>query len=260
MKLTMYQIDAFASLPFTGNPAAVVFYDSDLDERTMQSIAAENNLSETAFVRTMKNGYSIRWFTPTIEVALCGHATLAAAHALFEFRGCEEETISFHSHSEILPVRKRDGLLWLDFPSDHLERLEPSNALNQALGVPVLEVYRGREDRLAIVADEDEVASLKPDMTVVSELPARGLIVSSQGKAVDFVSRFFAPQYGIPEDPVTGSAHTSLVPYWSKRLNKEHLIARQLSSRRGELHCINAGERIHIGGRAVTFMSGEIII
>lgn len=258
MKLPIYQVDAFASRIFTGNPAAVVICKSELSAEIMQSIATENNLSETAFVVITRNDYQIRWFTPTVEVDLCGHATLAAAHVLFNHLKSSQNKVSFYSKSGFLHVHKNDEILYLDFPADSFTAVEPFEQLISGLGVKPSELYKGRDDFLAILDNEVSVASLCPNMDSISKVPSRGVIVSSIGTEADFVSRFFAPQSGVPEDPVTGSAHTTLIPYWSKRLAKQHLRATQLSKRGGELTCKDLGERVEIGGRAVTYLVGEI--
>ncbi|MEM7206418.1 MAG: PhzF family phenazine biosynthesis protein [Pseudomonadota bacterium] len=260
MKLPIYQVDAFASQLFAGNPAAVVRLEAPLDETTMQAIAAENNLAETAFVHAGESGMSIRWFTPTVEVDLCGHATLAAAHVYFEYLEFAEDRISFDSKSGPLAVERSDGQLFLDFPADHLEPVDPPAEIAQATGLEPQRVFRGRDDFLAVFDSESDIANMSPDFSVIAKLPARGLIATAKGNEVDFVSRMFAPQSGIPEDPVTGSAHTTLTPYWSERLGKNELSARQISARGGELVCINQGARIRIGGRATTYLIGQIFV
>jgi len=258
MKLPLYQIDAFTGRLFTGNPAAVVLCESELSAETMQSIAAENNLAETAFVVTTKINHQIRWFTPTVEVDLCGHATLAAAHVIFNHLNLSGNKVSFSSKSGPLHVRQDGEILYLDFPADSISAVKPPEPLINGLGSKPTELYKGRDDYLAIFDNEDNIISLCPDKALISKVPSRGVIVSSPGSEVDFVSRFFAPQSGIPEDPVTGSAHTTLIPYWSKRLAKKQLRAKQLSKRGGELVCKDLGKRVEIGGRAVTYLVGEI--
>ncbi len=261
MRLPLYQVDAFTDTLFSGNPAAVILCDGALSDTLMQSIAAENNLAETAFVSGGLNSLSIRWFTPTVEVDLCGHATLAAAHVLFEKQGDVDGGLAFDSRSGTLRVRKSETLLWLDFPADRLTREDGfPNDLTEGLGMRPLEVYRGRDDYLAILHDERSIVNLRPDLSAIAQLSCRGVIVSAQGEEVDFVSRFFAPQSGVPEDPVTGSAHTSLTPYWSMRFGKQKMRARQLSSRGGTLFCEDRGERVQIGGSAVTYLQGEILL
>jgi PhzF family phenazine biosynthesis protein len=258
MKLPLYHVDAFTGSLFSGNPAAVVFPESELSLETMQAIAAENNLSETAFVIRMGGAYQIRWLTPTVEVDLCGHATLAAAHIIFNHLDYSGSTVSFSSRSGPLHVRKDGEVLYLDFPADLIQAVEPPKPLISGLGVKPMEVYRGRDDYLSVYDNENTIMALCPDMAELSKVPSRGIIVSGPGHEVDFVSRFFAPQSGIPEDPVTGSAHTTLTPYWSRKLAKQQLRARQISRRGGELVCKDLGRRVEIGGRAVTYLVGEI--
>ncbi|WP_372680207.1 PhzF family phenazine biosynthesis protein [Desulfosarcina sp.] len=260
MRLPIYQVDAFTGRLFAGNPAAVVLCESELPIEAMQSIAAENNLSETAFVVLTGSSHQIRWFTPTVEVDLCGHATLAAAHVIFNHLKFSGKKVSFSSKSGPLPVRRDGGILYLDFPADAIAAVEPMEALISGLGVMPAELYRGRDDFLAIYENEDTIARLDPNMAIISKLPARGVIASSAGDEVDFVSRFFGPQSGVPEDPVTGSAHTTLIPYWSKKLEKTQLRARQISRRGGELACQDLGQRVEIGGQAVTYLVGEIFL
>lgn len=264
MKYPIYQIDAFTDSRFKGNPAAVVLHkEGQISTEVMQLIAAENNLAETAFVETQSNGLlGIRWFTPLVEVNLCGHATLASAHALFEHCGFDADQIDFQSRqSGLLSVSKRDGLLWLDFPSDIAHPSYTPSSLAAAIGLKeenVLKCYSGKDDLLAIISTQTDIENLAPDFREIAKLDCRGLIVSAPGDDCDFVSRFFAPNVGINEDPVTGSAHTLLTPYWAKRLGKQSLIARQLSPRGGKLSCINQGDRTQIGGNAITYLVGEI--
>lgn len=258
VKLPIYQVDAFTSYLFTGNPAAVVFSETELSLETMQSIAAENNVSETAFVVTTGEEHQIRWFTPTVEVNLCGHATLAAAHVILNHLSSSGSKVSFSSKSGPLSVRQDGEILYLDFPADSMEAVEPPKPLISGLGIQPTETYKGRDDYLAVFDNEDTILSLSPDMALLSKVPSRGVIVTGPGRKVDFVSRFFAPQSGVPEDPVTGSAHTTLTPYWSRKLGKQQLRAQQLSKRGGELVCKDLGRRIEIGGRAVTYLVGEI--
>ena len=257
----MYQVDAFADTLFSGNPAAVLVTDVELDENLMSAIAAENNLAETAFVTTRADVTpAIRWFTPTVEVDLCGHATLASAHVLYEHLGYTDQSIEFSSRSGILSVTRDNDLLVLDFPSDNINPVIVPDLITNAIGDMPLECYRGRDDYFAVYETEDEILSFYPDMSLLQQLDSRGLVVTSPGKDVDFVSRFFAPQSGIPEDPVTGSSHTALTPFWTKRLSKKKLTARQVSARGGTLICENCDDRVRIGGNAVTFLIGEIFI
>ncbi len=260
MKAPIYQIDAFASRLFSGNPAAVVLPESELSSETMQAIAAENNLAETAFVVTDGDDYRIRWFTPTVEVDLCGHATLVAAHVIFNHLGYSACKVTFSSKSGPLHVRKEGEILYLNFPADTLQIVEPTADIINGLGARPIEIYRGRDDYLALFETEETIASLSPDMAILCKVQSRGVIVSGPGRETDFVSRFFAPQSGIPEDPVTGSAHTTLIPYWSGKLGKQNLTAKQISKRGGELVCKYLDKRVEIGGRAVTFLAGEITL
>jgi len=258
LRIPYYQVDAFTSAVFGGNPAGVCPLDEWLDDLLLQSIAAENNLSETAFFVPRGDHYELRWFTPRVEVDLCGHATLASAHVIFEQLDPESERVVFESQSGRLAVSRRADLLALDFPS------RPPAALAAAtediavrLGAPPAEL-RASRDLLAVFADEDAVAGLKPDIPALGELDYLGIIVTAPGRRSDFVSRFFAPRAGIDEDPVTGSAHCTLIPYWSERLGKKQLHALQVSTRGGELFCEDRGERVSIAGRAVTYLEGEI--
>jgi PhzF family phenazine biosynthesis protein len=260
MNITQYVIDAFASKPFTGNPAGVCLLDSWLDDTLMQNIAMENNQAETAFAVRTQDGFHIRWFTPTVEVDLCGHATLATAHAIFKYQSYQANEISFSSRSGILKVRRDGDLLVLNFPTDKLkESTLPENVL-KGVGGKALEIYRGSSDYMLVFGTEKEIRNLSPDFAAVVDANARGIIVTATGDQCDFVSRFFAPQSGISEDPVTGSAHTSLIPYWSKTLGKKELTARQLSKRGGDLFCKDLGERVEIAGKAITYLRGEISV
>ena len=257
--IKIFQIDAFTETLFAGNPAAVCLLEKWLTDELMQSIAGENNLAETAFVVVKEKHFEIRWFTPTIEVDLCGHATLASAFALFNCLSYNKPEIRFFSpRSGALRVFRDNDILFLDFPSDDLKRHGEANHLTKCIGVDPVEIYRGRTDYLAVLQNEEQIASLRPDFTEIAKLPARGLIVTAKGDNSDFVSRFFAPQSGINEDPVTGSAHTSLIPLWSGKLGKTHMSARQLSQRGGSLTGIYKGERCYIGGKARLYLTGEI--
>lgn len=261
MKIQMFQVDAFTETLFGGNPAAVCLLDSWLPENIMQSIAAENNLAETAFLATTEKGFEIRWFTPTVEVDLCGHATLAAAHVLFHHRNFRGVELVFHSvRSGVLRVKRMESLLTLDFPADVFKRVETPAVLTKALGMEPMETYKGKTDFMAILPSEKHVTELTPDFNLLASLEARGIIVTAMGERADFVSRFFAPQSGINEDPVTGSSHTTLVPYWAKELKKNSLTALQLSQREGHLWCKYMNTRVEISGHAVTYMQGEITV
>lgn len=260
-KIKLYQVDAFADRLFSGNPAAVCLLDEWLEDETMQSIAAENNVAETAFIVLKDDNIDIRWFTPTVEVDLCGHATLATAYVLFNCLGHKEKEVILHSpRSGELRVSRRSDVLFLDFPADKLKPFYDIEQFRQCIGILPSEVYLGKSDFILVVESEEEILNLKPDFTAISKLQARGVAVTAKGTDVDFVSRFFAPQCGIDEDPVTGSAHTSLTPLWSEKLGKREMKARQLSKRGGKLLCINKGERIMIGGQAQLYMTGEIFI
>lgn len=260
--LKIYQVDAFTNKLFSGNPAAVCILDKWLESDLMQSIGNENNLSETAFVVPKGNEFHIRWFTPVTEVDLCGHATLAAGFVLFNLLGYQGSIIRFYSQkSGYLLLQKRGEQLVLDLPSDGLElNHEMKPVIESGIGIKPVEVYKGKMDYLAVLANEHEVISLIPDLKAISKLDARGLIVTAKGNEVDFVSRFFAPQSGIDEDPVTGSAHASLTPFWSRKLGKNKLMARQLSSRGGELACEYNNDRCLIGGYAKLYLRGEIFL
>ncbi|MEO1023210.1 MAG: PhzF family phenazine biosynthesis protein [Bacteroidota bacterium] len=259
MKLPIYQADAFTSSVFGGNPAAVMPLESWLDDQTMQCIAMNNNLSETAFFVKEEDGYHLRWFTPSVEVDLCGHATLATSHVLFEHLGFQGDEITFHTKSGKLVVKKAGDFLEMDFPAYALEKVFAPSVLFQALGVTDGEVYK-TDDYLVVLETEEQVANLTPDFRMLMEVDARGIIVTAPGREVDFVSRFFAPQSGIDEDPVTGSAHCALTPYWAGVLGKQELSARQISSRGGVLTCTLNGDRVTLKGEAITFLVGEITL
>ena len=260
-KIKIFQVDAFTDKVFHGNPAAVCILDKWIKDEEMQKIGFENNLSETAFVVKKNCDYEIRWFTPTTEVDLCGHATLAAAHILYEYYNYQSEKINFHSHtSGLLTVEKKNNYLTLDFPTDIYEQADPPEVLIAAFGKIPLETYRGKTDYLLIFSSQKEIEEIKPDLNLISSVSCRGVIISAPGTDTDFVSRFFAPLAGVNEDPVTGSAHTTLTPYWSKKLGKTILTAKQVSKREGELKCELQGERVKITGKAVIYLKGEIKI
>lgn len=261
MKLKIYQIDAFTDQLFSGNPAAVVPLENWLPDEVLQNIAAENNLAETAFYVPNETGYHIRWFTPSVEVELCGHATLASAYVIFNIQGFEGDLIRFESLSGELTVLHKDSWLTLNFPIDQYNMAVPPPALMESLsGVSILEVYKGKTDYMVVLDSEAEVRDLDFDIIILSTIPARGIIITAPGDEVDFVSRFFAPQSGIDEDPVTGSAHTTLIPYWAEKLAKTELTAKQLSKRGGYLKCELDGDRVNIGGQARIYLHGEIEI
>ncbi|MBI9038289.1 MAG: PhzF family phenazine biosynthesis protein [Bacteroidales bacterium] len=259
MKLQLFQIDAFTDKVFGGNPAAVCPLEKWLKPELLQKIAAENNLPETAFFVKNSYGLDIRWFTPEMEINLCGHATLASAHVLFNHLGYNKNQIIFDSKSGTLKVTKKGEILCLDFPSNKPEKISHSAKLEEALGAKPIEVYKSR-DILAIFENEKEIEKINPNFELLKQIDCMGVIVSAKGKNCDFVSRFFAPKVGINEDPVTGSAHTTLVPYWAEKLEKKKLHAFQISKRRGELFCEIMGRRVLISGKAVTYLIGEISI
>jgi PhzF family phenazine biosynthesis protein len=261
MRLPLYQVDAFTSNLFSGNPAAVCPLDSWLDDRTLQSIAAENNLSETAFLVRSGAAFELRWFTPLVEVSLCGHATLASAHVIFEILRWPHDAVSFQTRkSGVLTVCRRGGLLEMDFPTRPASPMEQPPGLERALGARPERVLGSAEDLLVILADERAVRQLQPDFTALGRIESRGVIVSARGGPGDFVSRFFAPAVGILEDPVTGSAHCVLVPYWARVLGKQELHAFQVSKRGGELFCRDRGDRVTIAGNAVLYLEGKVTI
>lgn len=257
MKLKQFQVDAFASRAFEGNPAAVCPLDAWLDDAVMQAIAAENNLSETAFFVPENTGFALRWFTPVREVDLCGHATLATAHVLYAHLGYTAPAVSFATRSGELVVSKKGERLQMDFPARRPVRCAPPEALLRGLGAEPVEVWAA-DDYVAVFASEAAIRAIAPDYAALGELDLRGVCVTAPGADADFVSRFFAPRFGIPEDPVTGSAHCTLAPYWAERLGKPTLSAHQVSTRGGRLTCELAGERVLLSGRAVTFMEAEI--
>lgn len=257
MKLPIYQVDAFTSRRFGGNPAAVVLLGDWLPDATLAAIAAENNLSETAFVIPHAELSALRWFTPVVEVDLCGHATLASAHVLLAHRFSKADRVSFTTRSGTLPVERAGDLLRMDFPAMPAKPVALTDAVRDALGRTPRELLQAR-DLLAIFDSEDEVRSFRPDFAKIAALDANAVMISAPGDRTDFVSRFFAPRAGIPEDPVTGSAHCTLAPYWAARLGKSSLEARQISARGGDIFCELRGERVLIAGRAAEYLRGEI--
>ncbi len=260
--MRLYQIDAFTDKLFAGNPAAIIPLESWLPDELMQTIALENNLSETAFIVPKDNNiFHIRWFTPTLEVDLCGHATVAAAHVFYEHLGYKLSEITFDSRSGLLRVRREDGMYVLNFPTDSLTKANEYNGeFSKILNTNVLETWRGKADYMVVLANEAAVAKLSPDFNLLKKAPARGLIATAKGDEVDFVSRCFFPQSGIDEDPVTGSAHTTMIPFWAERLTNNRLSAKQISARGGELFCKYLGSRVEIAGKAVTYMIGDFIL
>jgi PhzF family phenazine biosynthesis protein len=261
MKQKIYQVDAFTDKVFSGNPAAVCPLEEWLDTEIMQKIAAENNLAETTFFVKKDHVIEIRWFTPTVEVDLCGHATLAAAFVLFNHEDHTSDFINFHSHrSGPLSVRKDGDFLTLNFPSDVATAIPFNEDIAKCFDRQPQLVLEGRTDYLLIYDKEEDISLLQPRLDEIAKLPVRGVIVSAKGNDVDFVSRFFGPQSGINEDPVTGSAHTTLTPYWSSVLNKKELTAIQLSDRKGHLRCTYLNDRVDISGQGKLYLIGEIFI
>ena len=259
MHLSIFQVDAFTKKTFGGNPAAICPLDEWLDAETMQRIALENNLSETAFFVKNQDVYDLRWFTPTFEIDLCGHATLASAFVLFELLGAKENILRFQTKSGILTVEKENDLLVLDFPSRPAESCEIPENLVEAIGRAPKEVLKSR-DYLMVYESEDEVREINPNFAELLKIDTHAVIVTAKGNESDFVSRFFAPEVGVCEDPVTGSAHCTLIPYWAEKLGKEQFYAKQISARGGELFCKLKGDRVKIGGNATLYLKGEIYV
>ncbi len=259
MRVPLYQVDAFTDRLFGGNPAAVCPLQNWLPDSTLQAIAAENNLSETAFFLRDGADYALRWFTPTVEVDLCGHATLASGFVVMRFLDPQRRSVSFHTDKAgTLTVTERGDLLAMDFPARPADPAEPPPGLLAALGGAPREVLRAR-DCLVVYDSAAEIAALKPDLAALAKVDCWAAIVSAPGEdGIDFVSRFFAPAQGVPEDPVTGSSHCTLTPYWAERLGKTELEARQLSRRGGALRCSLNGDRVGIAGRAVLYLEGQI--
>ena len=260
MKIPIYQVDAFTDRPFSGNPAAVCPLEHWLPDGVLQGIAAENNLSETAYYISNADRYELRWFTPTVEVDLCGHATLAAAYVICEIRReCSAARLNFHCRSGPLAVDKEGDRYILDFPSRPPKECETDIAVTGGLSAKPEQVLAAR-DYLCVFETEEQVRNLRPDMARLAAIDRFAVIATAPGRDCDFVSRFFAPAQGVPEDPVTGSAHCTLIPYWAQRLGKTSLFARQVSSRGGELWCEDCGDRVRIGGSAVMFLQGQIAL
>ena len=259
MKIQFYQIDAFANRVFEGNQAAICPLDEWLDDVTMQNIAMENNLAETAFFVAEGDAFNLRWFTPTKEVNLCGHATLASAYVLFNFLNYKKKTITFNSKSGPLFVSKNNELIKMDFPSQLPIVCQTPELIVEAFNQTPLEVLKC-EDYIVVFDESVNIQELEPDLELLKRLDLRGVCITTKDKEYDFVSRFFAPNFGINEDSVTGSAHTQLVPYWAEKLGKSSFKAKQLSQRGGELYCELDGERVYISGKAVCSILGEITL
>ncbi|MHC1721287.1 MAG: PhzF family phenazine biosynthesis protein [Clostridiaceae bacterium] len=259
MKIPIYQIDAFTDVQFKGNPAAICPLDSWISDELMQNIAMENNLSETAFFVKSGSGYELRWFTPKGEIDLCGHATLAASYVIFNYIDKDAETIDFSTKSGLLQISRTGKLINMVFPSREGIKIEAPDILVKALGKIPVEVYKSR-DYMAVYEREEDIREMAPDMELLKKLDALGIIVTAKGKEADFVSRFFAPGSGVNEDPVTGSAHCTLVPYWKKVLGKDEFIALQLSERTGKLYCTYLGDRVKMSGEAAAYLEGFIYV
>jgi len=258
--MDIYQVDAFNNAVFKGNPAAVCPLEKWISDDLMQTIAEENNLSETVFFVKNGNLFDIKWFTPTCEIDLCGHATLAAAHIIFSELNYKEKQLEFNSKSGKLTVTKSADWYTLNFPSEEISAIETPDLLKQALNVPVLKTLKGNGKLLVELENETVIKNLKPNFNLLTQLESPGIIVTAKGDSADFVSRFFAPKIGINEDPVTGSAHTLLIPYWAKKLNKTKLDAVQLSKRTGILKCEYLNDRVEMSGQAVTYLKGQLIL
>ena len=260
MRLQIFQVDAFTDTVFGGNPAAVCPLDSWLDDPTLQAIAYENNLSETAFMVPANGAYALRWFTPLAEVDLCGHATLASAHVVFHHLRPDADSIAFDTRSGRLDVARDEDGLTMDFPALAAEPVETPADLSAGLGAAPVAVFADM-DYLALFETEAQIRAIAPDMTALTRLDERrGVIVTAPGESADFVSRFFCPRLGVPEDPVTGSAHCMLAPFWAERLGKTTMHAHQVSARGGVVHCTVAGERVRLAGRAVQYLEGTITV
>lgn len=256
--MRLWQVDAFTAEPFAGNPAAVCLLDGPRDDRWMQRVAAEMNLSETAFLLAEGDAYRLRWFTPAAEVDLCGHATLASAHVLFTMRG-GLGGVTFLTRSGRLAAARKGDRIELDFPALPTTEEPPPPGLLEALGTGAVSTHRSRFDRLLELASEEAVRAVAPDFRALGKVDTRGVIVTARGHGHDFVSRFFAPAVGVDEDPVTGSAHCVLAPFWAARLGKREMTAFQASPRGGEMHVRLEGDRVLLGGRAVTVLEGELL-
>lgn len=261
MKLSIYQIDAFTNEVFKGNPAAICPLKEWLADNDLLNIAAENNLSETAFYVPYNDGFEIRWFTPNVEVDLCGHATLAASYVLFNQEGFKGDSIQFYSpRSGKLTVTLNNDLFLLNFPIDQFVETELTQTLVTTTDKHPIAAFKGKTDYMLVFENEEDIQYMVPNLSAIADLQARGLIVTAKGNTSDFVSRFFGPAVGVNEDPVCGSAHTTLVPYWSEKLNKTEMRATQLSKRTGELFCRLLNDRVELGGNAVLYLKGEISI
>ena len=261
-EIEIYQVDAFSNKLFGGNPAAVCILETEIEASLMQKIATENNLAETAFVVPHEKFASIRYFTPLTEVDLCGHASLASAFVLSKFVQADRSLFKFETlRSGTISVEVRDDLFALNLPADELkDASSETDIIADILGVAPLELYRGRTDIMAVFEDSRIISQLKPDLNALAKIDCRGLIATAPGTKSDFVTRFFAPAIGVDEDPVTGSAHTTLVPYWAKKLGRTQLLSHQLSERGGELYCKDLGNRTEVAGKATLYLKGEVFV
>ena len=260
MKIPMYVANAFCRQPFTGNPAAVCLLNEWPGAGLMQNIASQNNLSETAFLIREGDGYHIRWFTPVAEIPLAGHPTLAAAHILFSEDLHSGDVIIFYSDSGKLTVKREMDEYILNFPSDAINEIPAPGHLLQAFDSAPVDCYKGMQDYMLVFKTQQEIENAEPDLELIAKVKARGVIITAPGNEVDFVSRYFAPQVGIDEDPVTGSAHTTMIPYWWQRFGRMKMNAVQLSGRKGYLSCVYLEDRVEIGGKCITFLRGEISV
>lgn len=255
-----YIVDAFTDAVFKGNPAGVCLPEDELDDITMQNIAAENNLSETAFVVKRDGYYDLRWFTPKVEIDLCGHATLGSAYVIMNYVDSAIKEIRFETKGGTLTVKRREELYELDFPARKTQQIAVTAKMEQAINATILESYisNNSRDLLLLLENEQQIKNVVPDFDLLRELANHAVTITAKGDNVDFVSRFFAPNMGIHEDPVTGSAHTGLIPFWAERLNKKKMIAMQLSKRSGTLFCEECGDRVKISGKAALYLQGEV--
>jgi len=261
-KMKYYVVDTFADTIFKGNPAGVCLLEGELEVTVMQSIAAENNLSETAFVIKRDGYYDLRWFTPKVEIDLCGHATLGSAYVIMNYIDDITNEVRFETKSGALTVKRKEDLYELDFPARKARQIAITTEMEQAISVTILEAWisNNARDLLLLLENERQIKSVNPDFDILKALASHAVTITAKGDTVDFVSRFFAPNMGVSEDPVTGSAHTGLIPFWAERLNKNEMTAMQLSKRGGALYCENCGDKVKIAGKAALYLQGEVFI